>query len=71
MRPDTELVSKLGGAIQVADKFLLWPKLLHEECSSAAAFTKPLETEASELAAICTSTINRLGSAASDIAFWF
>jgi four helix bundle protein len=58
-RADAELVSKLGGAIQEADKFLLWLELLREECSIAAAFTKPLETEASELAAICTSTINR------------
>ena len=58
-RSDAELVSKLGGAIQEADKFLLWLELLRDECSVAAALTKPLEIEASELSAICHSTINR------------
>jgi four helix bundle protein len=58
-RSDGDLVSKLGGAIKEADKFLLWLELLREECSIAAALTKLLEIEALELAAICTSTINR------------
>jgi four helix bundle protein len=59
-RSDAELVSKLGGAIQEADKSLLWLELLRDECSVAASLTKPLETEASELSATCTSTINRI-----------
>ena len=61
-RSDAELVSKLGGAIQEAEQIPTLVRTSPWECSIAAALTKPLETEASELAAICPSTITELGA---------
>lgn len=58
-RSDEEFVSKLGGALQETDESQLWLELLRAECGIAAAWTEPLEAEASELMAIFTSMINR------------
>jgi len=58
-RSNEEFTSKLGGALQEVDESLLWLELLREECGIAAAFTQPLELEASELVAIFTAMINK------------
>jgi hypothetical protein len=42
-RSDEEFISKLGGALQVADESLLWLELLREECGISASLTTPLE----------------------------
>jgi four helix bundle protein len=58
-RSNEEFTAKLGGALQEVDESLLWLELLREECGIGAAFTQPLELEASELVAIFTAMINK------------
>ena len=58
-RSEAEFVSKLGAALDEADRSLLWLELLREECSVPATLTQPLEKEASELISIFTTMIDR------------
>ncbi len=60
-RSNAEFISKLGGVLQEADESALWLELLREECGISPSLTGPLETEASELIAICTTMIKRTG----------
>lgn len=59
-RSSAEFISKLGGGLQEADETILWLELLREDCGIDEKFTRPLESESSELIAIITTIINRV-----------